>query len=107
MFFFLLQDRGEGGRKRLRRWPEGRGNDEEARQGEGRRGIFVGGEGAKYFFSGPKCPPSPVIARQKPFSGPISRDIAILSLRYPISPDTFSGRFAVPQNGAIPTPLGT
>ena len=39
-------------------------------------------------------------------SGPISRDTAILSLRYPISRDTFSGRFALPQNGAIP-PLGT
>ena len=35
-------------------------------------------------------------------SGPISRDIAILSLRYPISRDTFSGRLALPQNGAIP-----
>ena len=35
-------------------------------------------------------------------SGPISRDTAILSLRYPISRDTFSGRLALPQNGAIP-----
>ena len=35
-------------------------------------------------------------------SGPISRDIAILSLRYPISRDTFSGRLALPQNCAIP-----
>ena len=39
-------------------------------------------------------------------SGPISRDIAILSLRYPLSRDTFSGRSALPQKGAIP-PLGT
>ena len=39
-------------------------------------------------------------------SGPISRDSAILSLRYPISRDTFSGRLALPRNGAIP-PLGT
>ena len=30
------------------------------------------------------------------------RDIAILSLRYPISHDTFSGRLTFPQNGAIP-----
>ena len=37
-------------------------------------------------------------------SGPISRDTAILSLRYPISRDTFSGRLASPQNGAIPPP---
>ena len=37
-------------------------------------------------------------------SGPISRDTAILSLRYPISRDTFSGRVALPQNGAIPPP---
>ena len=37
-------------------------------------------------------------------SGPISRDIAILSLRYPISRDTFSGRLALPQNGAIHPP---
>ena len=35
-------------------------------------------------------------------SGPISRDTAILSLRYPISRDTFLGRLALPQNGAIP-----
>ena len=35
-------------------------------------------------------------------SGPISRDIAILSLPYLISPDTFSGRLSAPQNGAIP-----
>ena len=41
-----------------------------------------------------------------PISGPISRDIAILSLRYPISRDTLSGRLALPQNDAIP-PLGT
>ena len=38
-------------------------------------------------------------------SGPISRDIAILSLRYPISRDTFSGRLALPQIGAIPPPV--
>ena len=31
-------------------------------------------------------------------SGPISRDIAILSRRYPISRDTFSGRWAAPEN---------
>ena len=30
-------------------------------------------------------------------SGPISRDTAILSLRYPISRDTFSGRLALPK----------
>ena len=35
-------------------------------------------------------------------SGPISRNIARLSLRYPISGDTFSRRIAAPQNGAIP-----
>ena len=34
-------------------------------------------------------------------SGPLSRDIAILSLRYPVSLDTFSARLAVPQSGAI------
>ena len=37
-------------------------------------------------------------------SGPISRDIAILSLRYPVLRDTFSGRLALPPNGAIPPP---
>ena len=37
-------------------------------------------------------------------SGPISRDIAILSRRYPISRDSFSGRLALPQNGAITPP---
>ena len=30
-----------------------------------------------------------------PLSGPISRDITILLLRYPISRDTFSGRAAL------------
>ena len=38
-------------------------------------------------------------------SGPISRDIAIVSLRYPLSRDTFSAIAAIPQQGAIP-PLG-
>ena len=37
-------------------------------------------------------------------SGPISRDSAILSLRYPVLRDTFSGRLAAPKNGAIPPP---
>ena len=40
-------------------------------------------------------------------SGPISRDTAILSLRYPISRDTFQGRLALPQYDAIPLPLRT
>ena len=35
-------------------------------------------------------------------SGPISRDIAIVSLRYPLSRDTFSAIPAIPQQGAIP-----
>ena len=39
-------------------------------------------------------------------SGPILRDIATLSLRYPILRNTFPGRLALLQNGAIP-PLGT
>ena len=38
-------------------------------------------------------------------SGPISRDTAIVSLRYPLSRDTFSAISAIPQQGAIP-PLG-
>ena len=38
-------------------------------------------------------------------SGPISRDIAIVSLRYPLSRDTFSAIPAIPQQGAIP-PFG-
>ena len=33
-------------------------------------------------------------------------DIAMLSLRYPISRDIFAGWLALPQNGAIPA-LGT
>ena len=41
---------------------------------------------------------------QQSLSGPISRDTAILSLRYPISRDTFPGRLALPQNGAIHPP---
>ena len=39
-------------------------------------------------------------------SGPISRDVAILSLRYPISRDTLLGRLGLAQNCAIPH-LGT
>ena len=35
-------------------------------------------------------------------SGPISRDIAIASLRYPLSRDTLSAIAAIPQEGAIP-----
>ena len=38
-------------------------------------------------------------------SGPISRDIAIVSLRYPLSRDTFSAIPAIPPQGAIP-PFG-
>ena len=41
-------------------------------------------------------------ATSRTLSGPISRNTAILSLRYPISRDTFQGRLALPQNGAIP-----
>ena len=43
--------------------------------------------------------------RTQALSGPISRDIAIVSLRYPLSRDTFSAIAAIPQQGAIP-PLG-
>ena len=38
-------------------------------------------------------------------SGPILRDIAIVSLRYPLLRDTSSAIPAIPQQGAIP-PLG-
>ena len=37
------------------------------------------------------------LERLQKLSGPISRDIAILSLRYPISRDTFAERLAAPQ----------
>ena len=49
-----------------------------------------------------------ILARKakQQLSGPISRDIGILSLRYPISSDTFSGMLALTQNAAIP-PLGS
>ena len=40
-------------------------------------------------------------------SSPILRDIAILSLRYPISRETFSVGLHLCQKGAIPSPLGT
>ena len=43
--------------------------------------------------------------RRPELSGPISRDIAIVSLRYPLSRDTFSAIAAIPQQGAIPPPL--
>ena len=35
-------------------------------------------------------------------TGPISRDVAMLSLRCPIPRDTFSRSLAAPQSGAIP-----
>ena len=38
-------------------------------------------------------------------SGPISRDIAIVSLRNPLSRDTFLAIPAFTQHGAIPLPL--
>ena len=44
--------------------------------------------------------------KPNPLSRPISRDTAILSLRYPISRDTFQGRLALPQYDALP-PLST
>ena len=49
--------RGAGLNKNQR---EGGFSEEEAREGEGCRGNVCGegGGGAKYFFSGPKCPPS-------------------------------------------------
>ena len=64
LFFFS----GAGERRRPRRWlgagfnknrGRGGGSEEEAREGEGRRGNVCGeeGRGAKYFISGPKCPP--------------------------------------------------
>ena len=34
-------------------------------------------------------------------TGPISRDIAMPSLRYPVSRDAFSGKLALPQNDVI------
>ena len=67
--FFSFPGRGRGGWC-PRRWLErryffkreggGGGSEEEAREGEGRWGNVCGegGGGAKYFFGGPKCPPS-------------------------------------------------
>ena len=43
-------------------------------------------------------------AAQRGLSGPISRDIAIVSLRYPLSRDTFSAIPAIPQQDAIHPP---
>ena len=66
--FFPVPGQGKG-RRRSRRWPgkpvlikiEGRGgglSEEEAREREEHRGNFCGeGGGAKFYFSGPKCPP--------------------------------------------------
>ena len=70
-YFFSVPGRAQG-RRRSRRFPgwpvlikiEGMGggglSEEEAREREGRRGNVCGEVvgGAKYFFSGPKCPPS-------------------------------------------------
>ena len=46
-----------------------------------------------------------LVSLVRELSGPISRDITIVSLRYPLSCDTFSTIPAIPQQGAIP-PLG-
>ena len=43
-----------------------------------------------------------VLSSHLHLSGPISRDTAILSLRYPISRDTFLREVSAPPNGAIP-----
>ena len=61
-------------------------------------GRFKGGRNC-FPKKGPEADPT-----QHDLSGPISRDTAILSLRYPISRDTFSGNLALPHNGAIPPP---
>ena len=75
-FFFLFRGGGEGGGVRGggRGVPflfikiEGGGGvseEEEAREGEGRRGNVCGeGGGAKYFFSGPKCAASDSMTNQ-------------------------------------------
>ena len=42
------------------------------------------------------------MAREQTLSGPISRDIAVVSLHYPLLRDTFSAIPAIPQQGAIP-----
>ena len=60
-------------------------------------------------------PPTPYDPVREPLLGvqndvlsdPISRDIAILSLRYPMSHRIVSVRLAAPQNGAIRPPPGT
>ena len=41
-------------------------------------------------------------AHQADTCNPISRDIAMLSLQYPISRDVFKGTLALPQNLAMP-----
>ena len=51
----------------------------------------------------PKCSHK-FVSLKESLSGPISRDIAIVSLRYPLSRDTFSAIPAIPQQGAIPPP---
>ena len=51
------------------------------------------------------APESVVFYCCRSLSGPISRDIAIVSLRYPLSRDTFSAIAAIPQQGAITPPL--
>ena len=56
------------------------------------------------FLSVLDFPGAPQTLRER-LSGPISRDIAIVSLRYPLSRDNFSAIAAIPQEGAIP-PLG-
>ena len=60
--FLIENPRGGGG---LQEWPRGR-------EGVcGKLGI-LGGGGAKYFFSGPKCPPSKSLRDRKPMT---ARDV--------------------------------
>ena len=58
-----------GGRFLIKIEGGGGGSEEEAREGEGRRGNVYGeGGGAKFFFSGPKCPPRKALVNAALFS---------------------------------------
>ena len=64
--------------------------------------IAIGSNGMWVFFTCFSNVSLPSSGERHALSGPISRDIAILSLRYLISRDTFWGRFPLPQNCVKP-----
>ena len=94
IFYFFLLGEGEGGVRGARqggdrfcienpRRGQFRGEGPRGREGVcGELGNFLGGGGAKYFFSGPKCPPGQsTVARKGTFTTRFAL-IALVAWKY-------------------------